>query len=255
MTGDGHDTNRDRADDPGLGDGRVAGPQIRLITQVRNPFSEKVARALALKKLPFERLIVDGPEDLRRYSPETSMLPVLEIDGERRAESAQILFWLDEIHPEPPLLSSDSKVAEAQRSLAEWSDSSFAFFWNRWLASQEPEGDDETLPDSSFLERMRSSLGRSLGLGARSTRSDALEMQVIDGLSRRLDDLVGLLGDRAYFHAEEPSMGDLAVLGMLLLMQHGPIPGSAEMLAERPTLVSYLDRLESATGGRSEFAA
>lgn len=235
---------------------RVAGPRIRLITQERNPFSEKVARALALKKLPFERVLVSEPEEIRQFSPDTHQLPVLEIDGERRAESGAILYWLDEIYPHPPLLSSDSKAAEAQRSLAAWSDSSFAFYWNRWLASQEggADADGPAEPDG-FLDRMRGSLGRSLGLGARPSRSVALEMQVIAGIERRLDDLVGLLGDRDYFHASQPSMADLAVLGMLLLIRYGPIPGSPEMLAARPILVAYVQRLEAATGGASEYAA
>ncbi len=230
--------------------------RVRLITQERNPFSEKVARALSLKKVEFERVVVSEPEEIRHYSPDTLTLPVLEIDDERRPESGAILFWLDERYPEPPLLASDSKVAEAQRSLAEWSDSSFAFYWNRWLASQEEpvEGEAET-PDSGFLERMRASLGRSLGIGVRASRNDALELQVIDGISRRLDDLAALLGDRNYFHSDSPSMADLAVFGMLVLIQHGPIPGSKEMLAARPSLVAYLERLESATGGPYGAAA
>ncbi len=236
-----------RADDDGPLD---AGPTVRLITQARNPFSEKVARALALKKIDFERVIVSEPDEIALYSPDTRELPVLEIDGERRPDSGAILAWLDERYPEPPLLSPDAKVAEAQQSLAEWSDSSFAWYWNRWLASQEPLDEDAAPPvDSGFLERMRSSLGRSLGLGARTSHNETLELQVIDGLERRLDDLVGLLGDRAFFHADEPSMADLAVFGMLLLIMHGPIPRSREMLEARPSLVEYLHRLEARTGG------
>lgn len=240
---------------PAASDERVGGPRIRLITQERNPFSEKVARALALKKLPFERVLVEEPEEIRRYNPETGELPVLEIDGDRRADSGAILYWIDEIHPDPPLLSPDSKAAEAQRSLAAWSDSSFAFYWNRWRASQENVPEDGPPLDPGFLDRMRSSVGRSLGLGNRPSRSDALGMQVIAGIERRLDDLVVLLGDRAYFHADQPSMADLAVFGMLLLIRYGPIPGSPEMLAARPSLVAYVERLEAATGGASEYAA
>jgi glutathione S-transferase len=218
---------------------------------VRNPFSEKVARALALKKVEFDRVIVSGSDEIARYSPEKRTLPVLQIGDEWRAESGVILDWIDERYPEPPLLSSDSKVAEAQRSLAEWSDSSFAFYWNRWLASQEPLDEAAATPaaDGRFLERMRSSLGRSLSRGARPSRKDALELQVIDGIARRLDDLEKLLGERDFFHADQPSMADLAVFGMMLLIEHGPIPGSADMLAARPTLVAYVRRLEAATGG------
>jgi glutathione S-transferase len=228
---------------------------IRLYSQERNPFSEKVARALAFKKVEFERVLVSEPDDIRALNPTTAQLPVLEIAGERRHDSARILEWVDEIYPEPPLLSSDSKVAEAQRSLAVWSDSSFAFYWNRWRATQEPLIDDEGEAEAASFARAVSNIGRRLGLSSRSGRADLREAQVVEALARRLDDLTGLLGDRSFFHSETPSMADLSVLGMLLLMREGPIPRSREMLEARPALVAYLDRLEAATGGRRVAAA
>lgn len=228
---------------------------VRLYTQERNPFSEKVARGLAYKKVEFERVFVNEPDDIRALNPETALLPVLEIAGERRHDSARILMWIDAFYPEPPLLSSDSKVADAQRSLAVWSDSSFAFYWNRWRATQEPPVGGEDPTDAAGFSRAVSQIGRRLGLPSRQARSDLREAQVVEALARRLDDLTGLLGDRSFFHSETPSVADLSVLGMLLLMREGPIPGSREMLAARPALVAYLDRLESATGGRNTAAA
>ena len=56
-------------------------PTVRLYTQSMNPYAEKVAAALALKGIAFERIISDEPEDLQRWSPIARMLPVLEIDG------------------------------------------------------------------------------------------------------------------------------------------------------------------------------
>ena len=46
------------------------------------PFTEKVARGLALKKLEFELVEPESPEDYRRWNPETAQLPVIDIDGE-----------------------------------------------------------------------------------------------------------------------------------------------------------------------------
>jgi len=230
---------------------------VRLYTQERNPFSEKVARALIFKKVEFERVIVRDAEEIRALNPETALLPVLEIAGERRHGSGALLSWVDAVYPEPPLLSSDSKVAEAQQSLALWSDSSFAFYWNRWLATQNPDAevadDDEGGPGP--LERAVSQIGRRLGLPSRTTTTDLREAQIIDSLARRLDDLVGLLGGRSFFHSETPSVADLSVFGMLLVIREGPMPGSRELLEARPELVAYLDRLEAATGGRRIAAA
>lgn len=232
-----------------------AARSVRLYTQERNPFSEKVARALTYKKVEFERVVVSEPADIEALNPETALLPVLEIDGERRHGSGDLLEWVDAVYPEPALLSSDSKVAEAQRSLAVWSDSSFAFYWNRWLAIQDPEASSSEPNEPGPLERVVSQLGRRLGLSGRNSATDLREAQLVDALDRRLEDLVGLLGERSFFHSETPSVADLAVFGMLLLIREGPIPGSREMLEARPELVAYLNRLEGATGGPRVVAA
>ena len=216
---------------------------IRLYTQWRNPFSEKVARGLRLKRLAFDRVISEDPADWRRWSPITGQLPVLEIDGARRQESNEILRWLDELHPDPPLLSTDPKVAEAQRQLAAWSDSSFLYYWNSWRATRaEDLWTDENRPEPALLERLRSTLSRGLG---RSDPNEEREDQVIDAIARRLDDIEGLLGQRRFFYSDEPSIADLSVIGMLTVLRDGPIPRTATLLRERPTLMKYMERMEA----------
>lgn len=219
---------------------------VRLYTQRRNPFSEKVASALALKRLPFERVVSDSPEDIRRWSPISQRLPVLEVDGRRRHESAAILDWLDEIQPDPPLLARDVKTAEAQRRLAEWSDSSFLWYWDRWRMARYPLPGDEQPADPSLLARLRSGLGRTLGRGHSPASRVALrELEVLEGIARRLDDLVGFLGNRPYFHADAPSVADLSVHGMLRLLSAGPIPGAPALIAQRAPLVAHRARMDA----------
>ena len=217
--------------------------RIRLYTQSQNPFSEKVAAALALKGLPFERIVSDDPEDVARWSPIARTLPVLEIDGRRKADSGAIVTWLDELYPEPPLVSPDPKTAEAQRNLAEWSDSSFSFYWNRWRTARYPQPGDETPLDDSILSRIRDHVGRHLGRTPR-TRADAREIEVIQQLIDRMTDLVGFLRDRTYFHGDQPSIADITIYSMLTILREGPIPNCAEAIEERPTLAAFLDRMD-----------
>ncbi|MEN8184106.1 MAG: glutathione S-transferase family protein, partial [Myxococcota bacterium] len=96
------------------------------------PFTEKVVRGLALKKLPFELREPEGPEDYRRWNPETGLLPLIDLEGERVHDSTQILLRLEELHPEPPLLSRDARTRTAQQNLEHWVDESFFFYWLRW---------------------------------------------------------------------------------------------------------------------------
>jgi glutathione S-transferase len=218
-------------------------PNIRLFTQSMNPFSEKIAAALALKALPYERIISDDPEDLARWSPIARTLPVLEIDGRRKVDSAEIIEWIDALFPDPPLYSADPRTAEAQRNLADWSDNSFLWYWNRWRAARYPQpGDDEPV-DDSILSRIRDHLARHFGRTPQ-TRADARELEIIQELEGRMNDLVGFLGSRPFFHADEASAADLSVYSMLRVLRDGPIPHCAEAIEERPTLAAFLDRIE-----------
>jgi len=217
-------------------------PTVRLYTQSLNPFTEKVAAALALKRLPFVRVVSDEPEDLQRWSPIARILPVLEIDGRRKADSQKIVHWLDDLYPDPPLYAPDPRVAEAQRNLADWSDKSFAWYWNRWRTARYPQPGDEAPIEDSLLTRIKEQIGRSLGHVPRS-RADLRELDISRELQDRMDDLVGSLRDRPFFHSDEPSIADLSVYSMLLILRDGPIPDCAEAIAERPSLAAFLDRM------------
>jgi glutathione S-transferase len=219
-----------------------ASPVIRLYTQTMNPYTEKVAGALALKGLAFERVVSDEPEDLQRWRPIARMLPVLEIDGRRKSDSLKIVHWLDQLFPDPPLYSPDARVAEAQRQLADWADNSFIWYWNRWRTARYPQPGDEAPIDDSILARIKGQIGRTLGHTPRS-RADLRELEIIRELQDRMDDLVGFLRDRPFFHAEEPSLADLAVYAMLLVLREGSIPDMPDSIADRPTLAAFLDRM------------
>ena len=75
------------------------------------------------------------------------------------------------------------------------------------------------------------------------------ETGLLRGIEDRLGDLVNLLGSRRYFYADQPSMADLAVYGMLFVLRMDAMTGSARLLASRPTLLEFMRRLEEATGG------
>jgi glutathione S-transferase len=219
-------------------------PIIRLYTQTTNPFSEKVAAALALKGLPLERVISDDPQDVARWSPIARTLPVLEVDGRRVTDSTQILEWLEARFPDPPLLARDPRMAESQRNLASWSDTSFVWYWNRWRAARFPQPGDEQPVDDSLLARLRQELGRALGSLPRS-RAEAREIEIIGEIQDRLDDLVGFLGTRPFFYADEPSIADLSVYAMLLVLRTEAIPGMRESVERRPELMAFLERMSA----------
>jgi glutathione S-transferase len=222
--------------------------RITLYGPRRTPYTEKVRRALVLKGLHFDLREPTSPEDYKRWSPVTGLLPVLTIDSELVSDSTEILLRLDELHPKPPLLASDPTIAAQQRQLEDWADASFLFYWNRWLvlAQRREEGDAK----SARRGPLRAApLRRALAWLRTGGTWERPETTLLRGVEDRLGDLVNLLGTRRFFYADQPSMADLAVYGMLFVLRMDAMTGSARLIASRPTLTEFMRRLEEATGG------
>lgn len=217
------------------------------------PYTEKVVRALGLKKLPFEHREPESDEDYKRWSPETGLLPVAEIDGQRVDDSTQILLALDERFPEPPLLSSDPSVAARQRRLEDWADESFFWYWNQWRTMREQQAEHAARRAAyrfSWLEPrtwFEALWARDLGPAPDPSR----ERFLLQELDNRMEDLVSWLGPRPFFYADEPSMADLAVYAMLLRVRGGTFDSATDLLADRPALLAFMRRVEEATGAAS----
>ena len=218
-------------------------PIIILYGPPMAPFTEKCRRALLLKDVAFSLREPQGPEDYQRWSPKTGMLPVMTIDGELVTDSTDILLRLDELYPDPPLLSRDPVIAEQQRSLEDWADESFMWYWNQWSRIRpdpSAENGDADRSTGGALRRFRA------WLAAGGTWERPLT-GILRGVNDRMTDLVNFLGSRRYFYAEQISMADLAVYAMLKTMEYDAIPGTAQLLSQHPNLNEFIGRVEGET--------
>lgn len=226
---------------------------VTLYGPARTPFTEKVRRALIYKGYEFRLVEPETPEDYKRWSPKTGMLPVLDLRGEHVPDSTDILYRIDRDRPDPPLLSTDPKVAAQQRQLEEWADESFLFYFIKYRRvightqtvvpvrdQEEPPAPEQ--PASGVLRRLAAWL-RAGGTWERP------ETAILREIGMRMDDLVNFLGSRPYFYSSRLSMADLAVYAMLWTIRNGSIPGADAMIALRPSLVAFMQRVEAATGG------
>jgi len=224
-------------------------PQITLYGPRQAPFVVKVECALRLKKLDYELVEPRGPEDYRRWSPETGLLPAIDLAGERVHDSTRIVERIDELFPEPPLLADDPKLAAAQRRLEDWCDETFFFYWLRWQRLRDQEA---AQPPRRFgLLTWLGELALSRGPVARPRGRDGFSAEaseLVTEIARRCDDLVNLLSGRPFFYGDRPSMADLAVYGMLDSMRRGNFPDGPRVVAERLPLVELMARVEEATG-------
>jgi len=226
---------------------------ITLYGPAQAPFTEKVRRALLFKGYVFELREPQSPEDYKRWSPKTGMLPVLDLDGEHVPDSTEILYRIDRDRPDPPLLSSDPTVATQQRQLEEWADESFLFYYMKYQRTVAHEA--QVVADASgSKERSGDRAGsgplRRFGAWLRAGGTwERPQTGIVRELGLRLDDLTKFLGARAFFYAERLSMGDLGVYAMLNTMRNDAIPGSAQLVAQRPALLALMRRVEEETGG------
>jgi glutathione S-transferase len=224
---------------------RPAAPKIVVYGPRRAPFTEKIALALGFKGLDAEWVEPAGPEDYRRWSPETGLLPAMDYDGTRTSDSSAILDWIEQRHPKPPLLSHEPRTARMQRSLEAWVGETFYDYWIRWVravaaasdsSQRTPAREGGELARLGILGRLRNA---HLELGARA------EPRLPD-FARRLDDLERFLGDRPFFYAWRVSRADMTAVAFLRSLESGAIPDGERMLARRPTLVALMSRVADA---------
>lgn len=163
----------------------------RLWSWQLSPFAGKVRIAFAEKGVEVELLEihpVKRPARLRELNP-SNRVPVLELDGTAIWESSAICDWLEDSHPDPPLLPADPTLRAAARALT------------RWV--------DDELTRNFFLAMRKESLGLS-----EEDRPDAVQ-RMRDTLVRRwpvAEDLLARTDGPWLLGGEEPTLADLTAI-------------------------------------------
>lgn len=217
---------------------------------ILSPFVKKVCAVAEYKRLPYTLAEV-GITELPKLNPTTRKIPVL-VDGDEVVyDSTFIARRLDALAPEPPLFDADPEVAAAQRLLEDWADESL--YWQimalrfckenmgRTAAQMRPFLPAAARPFAKpLLQRVIGSSTRAQGFGR-------LPYPVlIREVASNLDDLVLLLGRRAFFYADRPSAADFAVYGELETGCSEATPDFGRLVEERPALADFRKRVEDA---------
>jgi maleylacetoacetate isomerase len=97
---------------------------MKLYNYFRSSASFRVRIALQLKGLSYDYIpvhLVKGDHKKGDYASLSAdmLVPLLETEGERLSQSMAIIEYLDETHPEPPLLPADALGRAKVRALAQ----------------------------------------------------------------------------------------------------------------------------------------
>lgn len=191
-------------------------------------YSEKIRLILDYKELEYKKIEVTpgvGQLELLRLSGQTKV-PILK-DGETIiADSTEIAFYLDRKFPERPLLPTDPIQRGQCLLLEEWADESIGLKGRTALVgalNQNPNFRTSLLPRETplvfknllgaFPGQILDLLGSGVGLGGEAVK-DALR-----GLHQDLEALTLILQHQPYLLGSEPTLADLAVAGLSLILK------------------------------------
>jgi maleylpyruvate isomerase len=96
---------------------------MKLYTFFRSGTSHRLRIALNLKGLAYEQVAIDLRreqhlgDDYRVINPQ-QLVPALDVGGRILTQSPAIIEWLEERHPEPPLLPAEADARAQVRALA-----------------------------------------------------------------------------------------------------------------------------------------
>jgi len=223
-------------------------PRITLYGPAVTPYTIKVTRALHWKRLRFTLEEPAHADDFRRWSPKNGLLPVIDVDGTRVQDSAAILDLLDERFPEPPLLSSDPKVAREQRRLEAWVGETFFYHLFRWVRARVLGTADPPREGEGIGPLVRFGLIGPNGK-VRPEVFDTSQGGPGPEFDGAVAELAKLLGRRPFFFADQLSRADLAAFGALSGLLHDRYPGGAALLRSHPTLWELCGRVDRSTAG------
>lgn len=191
-------------------------------------YSEKVRLILDYKGLAYRKIEVTpgvGQIELFRLTGQRQV-PVLK-DGERYiADSTSIAMYLEEKYPEKPILPTDSHRKALSLIMEEWADESIGTKSRKVLfsgLSKDTSLRNSVLPSNTpdFLKNIVSSVPREfvdvLGLGV-GLSPDAVRAAE-KALQQDLEALCLLLADRPYLTGDTPTLADLSVAGLSILLK------------------------------------
>jgi glutathione S-transferase len=191
-------------------------------------YSEKVRLILDYKGLDYRKIEVTpgiGQVDLFRLTGQRQV-PVLKDGGKYITDSTEIAKYLDAQYPERSILPADSKRRGLTLMMEEWADESIGNKGRKALFSAISKDQSfrksllpNTAPDifRSLVEGVPSDVFKVLGFGV-GYSPESVKSAIAD-LKQDLEAVCLLLEDSPYLTGDEPTLADLSVASLSILLK------------------------------------
>jgi glutathione S-transferase len=168
-------------------------PEIILHQYVNSPFSEKIRKIFAHKKISWrsvEQPVIMPKPKLVPLTGGYRRIPVLQIGADVWSDTAIIIRKIDELHPEPTIYPNG--LTAAAETMNQWADR--RMFWSTTPVIFEKLA--AVVPKEFMEDRAKMMQGANLGEIARSAPDARNQLRgFLDILDRQLADRPFLLGD------------------------------------------------------------
>lgn len=191
-------------------------------------YSEKVRLILDFKGLAYRKIEVTpgvGQLDLFRLTGQ-KQVPVLKDGNQYIADSTQIAKYLERKYPDRPIIPSDPKQRAMCLLIEEWADESIGIKSRKALfgALSQSENFRKSLLPMATPDLVRTLIGvvpndvlKILGFGV-GYGPDVVKSAEED-LKQDLEALCLLLAESPYLVGDQPTLADLAVAGLSMLLK------------------------------------
>ena len=241
----------------------------RLFGAEMSPYSVKVRSVLRYKQLPHEWIVrsLDQMEEFNRYA-RLPLIPLL-VDGNDQGlqDSTPIIEKLDQLHPQPSLLSGDATVDFLSALLEEFADEwlNKPMFHMRWHYAGDADSSarrivDEIVPAATdensrtaMATAMRERMIGRLGFVGSSAETAPLIERSFHECSQLLEQH---LQTRPFLFGGRPLMADFGLYGQYKELLSDPTAG-AWLREHCPRVCDYVARMEApeANGGLENLEA
>lgn len=235
---------------------------ITLYQYELSPFCDKVRRVLHAKGVAYrieEVTILDTLKGrLKKLSP-AAKLPVLDIEGERIADSTDIVRFLEARFPEPALIPADPREQALTHFFEDWADEAL-YFYEMHLRFTLPHNAEHWVPEASkhdggLIRRIAKLVVP--GAMAKTTAAQGIGRKPIEVIKRDLDRHFHMLNQwlagRQWLVGDALSLADIAVY-----VQLDCIVGTSEgedLLRGHENVRQWLARVDYATAAHHEQGA